>query len=70
MGEPSISVVCTFVCVCANPYQLWVFINVLFLCLGVCAGKDGILSLWGPGSPPQLEQLVPRGLLGRGQWQA
>lgn len=58
------------VCLCTNPYQLWVFINVLFLGLGVCAGKDGILSLWGPGSPPQLEQQVPGDLLGRGQWQA
>lgn len=56
----------TRVCLCADPYQLWIFIDVLFLCLGACAGRGSILSLWPQVPHPQLEQQIPRGLLGRG----
>lgn len=32
-------------CFCANLYQLWIFIDMLFLCLGALQGRNTILSL-------------------------
>ena len=53
-------------CLCVNPYQLWIFTEVLFLSLGVRAARDGILPLWVSGSPPLTRTAIPRGILGRG----
>lgn len=69
-GEPAVSVVCAVVCAlvcfCANLYQLWIFIDMLFLCLGALQGRNTILSLWIPGSPSPTRTTNPQGPVGKG----
>ena len=64
-GEPSVTVVYAVVCalVC---YQLWRFIDMLFLCLGALQGRSTILSLWIPGSPSPTRTANPQGPVGKG----
>lgn len=49
------------VCLCVNPYQLWIFTEVLFLCLGMASFLSG-------SQVPRLclEPQIPRGILGKG----
>lgn len=53
-------------CFCANLYQLWIFIDMLFLCLGALQGRNTILSLWIPGSPSPTRTANPQGPVGKG----